>query len=72
MSPLILSFKKSSHLICCGQQETINHLIIYCNFFGNLWNLVKSWISVYSVDPHQESKTLCEQSQYDGAAFGKG
>jgi len=37
----------------CGQQETIDHLIIHCNIFGDLWKLIKSWVGVYSVDPHQ-------------------
>jgi len=37
----------------CGQQETIDHLIIHCNIFGDLWKLIKSWISVYLVDPLQ-------------------
>ena len=37
----------------CGQNETIDHLIIHCPVFGNLWQLVKSWIGVYSVDPYQ-------------------
>jgi hypothetical protein len=37
----------------CGQNETIDHLIIHCPVFGNLWQLVKSWIGVYSVDPQQ-------------------
>jgi len=37
----------------CGQIETIDHLIIHCPVFGNLWQLVKSLIGVYSVDPYQ-------------------
>ena len=37
----------------CGQQETIDHLIIHCNIFGELWMLIKSWIGVYFVDPLQ-------------------
>jgi len=37
----------------CGQIETIDHLIIHRPVFGNLWQLVKSWIGVYSVDPYQ-------------------
>lgn len=37
----------------CGQQETIDHLIIHCNIFGDLWKHIKSWIGVYLVDPQQ-------------------
>jgi len=35
----------------CGQIETAEHLIIHCPIFGSLWQLVKSWLGVYSVDP---------------------
>jgi len=35
----------------CGQNETGEHLIIHCPTFGFLWQLVKSWLGVYSVDP---------------------
>jgi len=35
----------------CGQNETVGHLIIHCPTFGFLWQLVKSWLGVYSVDP---------------------
>jgi len=37
----------------CGQQETIDHLIIHCNIFGELWKFIKNLIGVYSVDPFQ-------------------
>jgi hypothetical protein len=36
----------------CGQNETATHLIIHCSTFGSLWQLVKNWIGVFSVDPH--------------------
>lgn len=35
----------------CGQNEIANHQIIHCPTFGSLWQLVKSWLGVYSVDP---------------------
>jgi len=44
----------NDNLLCvsgCGQNETLDHLIIHCPIFGNLWQLVKSWLGVYSVDP---------------------
>ncbi|AES76150.1 hypothetical protein MTR_6g072090 [Medicago truncatula] len=37
----------------CGQNETIDHLIIRCPIFGDLWQQIKTWIGVFSVDPHQ-------------------
>ncbi|XP_024634727.1 uncharacterized protein [Medicago truncatula] len=49
----VISFENQLCDSVCGQQETLDHLIIHCNFFGNLWKLVKSWIGVYSVDLHQ-------------------
>jgi len=35
----------------CGHHERAEHLIIHCLTFGSLWQLVKSWIGVYSVGP---------------------
>ena len=35
------------------KNETIDHLIIHCPIFGDLWLQLKSWIGVFSVDPHQ-------------------
>ena len=35
----------------CGQNETAEHLIIHCPTFGSLWQHVKTWLGVYSVDP---------------------
>lgn len=49
----VLSFDNQLCVSECGQQETLDHLIIHCNVFGNLWKLIKSWIGVYSVDPLQ-------------------
>jgi len=37
----------------CGQNETIDHLIIHCPIFGDLWQQIKTWIGVFSVDPRQ-------------------
>jgi len=37
----------------CGQNETIDHLIIHCPIFGNLWQLIMSWLGVYYVDPQE-------------------
>ena len=37
----------------CGQNKTIDHLIIHCPIFCDLWQQIKTWIGVFSVDPHQ-------------------
>jgi len=37
----------------CVQNETLDHLIIHCPIFGNLSQLIKSWLGVYFVDPQQ-------------------
>lgn len=37
----------------CGQNENIDHLIIHCPVFDNLWQYIKTWIGVFSVDPQQ-------------------
>ena len=49
----IISFDNQLCISGCGQNETIDHLLIHCPVFGNLWQLVKSWIGVYSVCPQQ-------------------
>jgi len=44
----------NDNLLCvsgCGHNETLEHIIIHCPIFGNLWQLVKSWLGVYSMDP---------------------
>lgn len=51
---IMMLFRK--HQLCasrCGKNVTIDHLIVHCPVFGTLWQLVKSWIGVYSVDPYQ-------------------
>jgi len=40
-------------VIGCGQNETIDHLIIHSPVFGNLWQQIKAWIGVFYVDPQQ-------------------
>ena len=35
----------------CAQNETAEYLIIHCSTFGSLWQLMKTWIGVYSADP---------------------
>jgi len=37
----------------CGQNENIDHLIIHCPVFGNLWQHIKAWIDVFFVTPQQ-------------------
>ena len=39
----------------CGQNETLDHLIIHCPIYGNLSQLIKSWLGVYYVDPQQNT-----------------
>jgi len=36
----------------CSQVESTQHLILHCNFFRFLWLQVRSWIGIYSVNPH--------------------
>lgn len=35
----------------CGNNETTNHILSHCPVFGVLWQLVKTWIGLISVDP---------------------
>jgi len=50
---LVVSIKLIPQLCVtgCGQNETIDHLIIHCLIFGVLWQQIKTWIGVFFVDP---------------------
>ena len=34
----------------CGLLETTNHLFLDRSFFGSLWQLVRKWLGIHSVD----------------------
>jgi len=34
----------------CGHEEDVQHLFLSCSTFGNVWQLVRSWISFDGVD----------------------
>ncbi|PNY02098.1 E3 ubiquitin-protein ligase Hakai-like protein [Trifolium pratense] len=36
----------------CGKMESAQHLSISCSTFGFVWSSIRSWIGVFSVDPH--------------------
>jgi len=38
-------------VIGCGEIESDAHLFLSCNFFGQVWHLVRHWLSVHSADP---------------------
>jgi len=53
----------------CGEEETINHLFLKCEFFGNIWRLLHQWLDISTVVP---SDMGCHAQQYFGAhAFNK-
>ena len=35
----------------CGNNEMVDHLLIHCLIFGMLWQHVKNWIGLTSVEP---------------------
>jgi len=35
----------------CGQQKLETHLFFTCPLFGQLWELVRKWLCVYSANP---------------------
>jgi hypothetical protein len=36
----------------CGVQESVDHLLITCSHFGQLWMQIRSWLGLSSVDTH--------------------
>jgi hypothetical protein len=51
----------------CGQHESIDHLIIHFTIFGDIWQHIKSWIGVYSVDPQQVTNHFYQFVHSSGA-----
>jgi len=49
----VISHDSQLCVTSCGQNETIDYLIIHCPIFGDLWPQIKTWIGVFSVDPQQ-------------------
>lgn len=35
----------------CGYHEFESHIFLSCDFFGQLWQLVRNWLDVHSADP---------------------
>lgn len=53
-----------------GQEETINHLLLECDFYGNLWHIVLRWLGIYIV---QFGDISAHMFQFDGThVFKKG
>ncbi|GAU10981.1 hypothetical protein TSUD_112740 [Trifolium subterraneum] len=48
----IITLEAQSCVAGCGDMETAQHLFISCSIFGSLSSLVRSWIGLSSVDPH--------------------
>jgi len=38
-------------VIGCGHNELTNLLLLHCSIFCSLWQLVREWIGISSVDP---------------------
>lgn len=47
----IIPFEAQMCVSGCSQQEFENHVFLSCPFFGQLWQLVRNWLGVYSADP---------------------
>jgi len=47
----IISYKAQLCVSGCGHQESESHLFLTCPLFGQLWHLVRNWLSVFTVDP---------------------
>ena len=54
--------------MCEEEEETIDHLLIHCNFAKMLWNLFLSIVGISWVFPHSVLHTLLS---WQGAAVGK-
>jgi hypothetical protein len=47
----IILFDSQLCVFGCGYNELAYHLLIHCPTFGELWQDVKTWIGVHSMDP---------------------
>jgi len=36
----------------CGHVESVDHLFLHCNFFGDIWYQVRFWLGFLGVDHH--------------------
>jgi len=52
----------------CGQQESETYVFLSCQFFGQLWQLVRNWLGVYSTDP----SNIVDHFYQFGTSFGYG
>jgi hypothetical protein len=50
----------------CGLQETENHLFLSCPLFGQMWQLVRNWLCVYSADHY----TIVDHFYQFGTLYG--
>lgn len=52
----------------CGFEETENHLFLSCPLFGQIWQLVRNWLCVYSPDHYNIVDHFCRFGALSGGA----
>jgi hypothetical protein len=64
----IISLDSQLCVTRCRQLESADHYIIHCPIFGSLWQYVKNWLGVYSVDP-QNVTDHCQRFRFSTGGY---
>jgi len=49
----------------CGNEESINHLFLGCNFFGCVWHSIRRWLGILTGTPADVVK---QAQQFEGSS----
>lgn len=55
----------------CAHMETSQHLLLSCDFYGLLWQAVRSWLGVSGPDPHNISDHWYQFAHSTGGSRAK-
>ncbi|XP_024634470.1 uncharacterized protein [Medicago truncatula] len=50
----------------CASMESICHLLLRCDIFGNVWNKIYRWLGIYFISPDSASDHLQQLTQMAG------
>jgi len=48
--------------------ETIDHLLLGCNYFGSIWHIIRHWLGINAVDPFWLTDHLFQLGQIGGTS----
>jgi hypothetical protein len=62
----IIPFDSQLCVSGCGSNESADHLVIHCPTFGEVWQHIRTWIGVHSVDPQHIMDHFIQFAYYSG------